>query len=78
MPFTARALHLHGHHARLIDETSPEAAAVAYVEDFAHDIPDGEAGGGDLSILVRDEDTGAEQCFHVDLSTGETEPCAGA
>ncbi|PIB90658.1 DUF5961 family protein [Caulobacter sp. FWC2] len=78
MTFTARALHLHGHHARLIDETSPEAAAVAYVEDFAHDIPNSDAGGGGLAILVRDEDTGSEQCFRVDLETGETEACAGA
>ena len=77
MPFTARALHLHGHHARLIDETSPEAAALAYVEDFAHDAPEDDAGGGGLAILVRDEDNGREQCFRVDLATGETEPCAG-
>ena len=78
MPFIVRAQHMHGHHARLIDETSPEAAAIAYVEDFAHDIPDADAGGGDLAILVRDEDTGREQCFRVDLATSETEPCAGA
>lgn len=73
MTFTARALHLHGHQARSIDETSPEAAAVAYVEDFAHEVDSDE-----LAILVRDEDTGREQCFRVDLATGETEPCASA
>lgn len=72
MPFTVRALHLHGHHARPIDEPSPEAAAIAYVEDFAHD-----AEGDDLSILVRDDETGREQCFRIDLETGETTPCAG-
>jgi hypothetical protein len=73
MTFTARALHLHGHHARSIDEASPEAAAIAYVEDFAHD-----ADEDALSIIVRDEDTGREQCFRVDLHTGDTAPCAGA
>lgn len=77
MPFTARALHLHGHHARLIDETSPEAAAIAYVEDFAHGPPLGEDDEGDLAILVRDEETGREQCFRVDLASGEAQPCAG-
>jgi len=70
MPFTVRALHLHGHHARPIDEPSPEAAAIAYVEDFAHDGDDGA-----LALIVRDEDTGREQCFRVDLATGETQPC---
>ena len=71
MPFTVRALHLHGHHARPIDEPSPEAAAVAYVEDFAHDAED----DGALALIVRDEETGREQCFRVDLETGETAPC---
>lgn len=71
MSFTVRALHLHGHHARPIDEPSPEAAAVAYVEDYAHDAED----HGALALIVRDEDTGREQCFKVDLATGETAPC---
>jgi len=74
MPFTARALHLHGHHARRIDESSPEAAAIAYAEDFAHDAPRDES---DLAILVRDDDTGREHCFRVSLTTGGAEPCAG-
>jgi len=70
--FTVRARHLHGHHARRLDEPSPEAAAVAYLEDFAHD-----ADGDDepVALIVRDETTGREQCFRVDLATGQTEPC---
>lgn len=71
MPFTVRARHLHGHHARAVDEPSPEAAALAYLEDFAHDPEDGEP----VAIIVRDQDTGREQCFRVDLATGETTPC---
>lgn len=71
MSFTVRALHLHGHHVRPIDEPSPEAAAIAYLEDFAHD-----AEGDDLAVVVRDADTGREQCFRIDLATGETTPCA--
>ena len=69
MTFTVRARHLHGHHARSVDEANPEAAAVAYLEDFAHDADE------DVSVIVRDDDTGREQCFRVDLETGQTEAC---
>lgn len=71
MPFTVRARHLHGHHARPMDEPNPEAAIAAYLEDFSHD-PDDE---GALSLIVRDEETGREQCFRIDLVTGQTAPC---
>ncbi len=71
MPFTVRARHLHGHHARPVDERSPEAAIAAYLEDFSHD-PEDE---GALSLIVRDEETGRETCFRVDLTTGATAPC---
>jgi hypothetical protein len=71
MPFTVRARHLHGHHARSLDEPSPEAAAVAYLEDFGHDLDEDEA----VAVIVRDDDTGREQCFRVDLASGETAPC---
>lgn len=69
--FTVRARHLHGHHARVLDEPSPEAAAAAYLEDFAHDPDEDDA----VAVIVRDETTGREQCFRVDLTTGETAPC---
>ncbi|ADG12042.1 hypothetical protein B7G68_18520 [Caulobacter segnis] len=71
MPYTVRARHLHGGHARRVDEPTAEAAAVAYLEDFGHDADQDEA----VSLIVRDQDTGREQCFRVDLATGETEPC---
>ena len=71
MPFTVRARHLHGHRARSLDEPSPEAAAVAYLEDFGHDPDEDET----VAVIVRDDDTGREQCFRVDLATGETAPC---
>jgi hypothetical protein len=69
--FTVRARHLHGHHARAVDEASPEAAVAAYLEDFAHDAEDDDA----VALIVRDDATGREQCFRVDLATGETAPC---
>ena len=33
-PFSVHARHVGSHHARVLEETSFEAAAVAYVEDF--------------------------------------------
>lgn len=60
----------HGHHARLVTEPSFEAAAIAFVEDLPP--VEGEA---DLSIVVRDVETGHEHCFRVDPETGETAPC---
>lgn len=75
MPFTVRARHLHGHHARPLDEPNAEAAAVAYLEEFAHDGDAEENGDQTVTVIVRDDDTGREQCFRVDLATGETAPC---
>ncbi len=57
--------------ARPVDEASPEAAVAAYVEDFAHDADEDET----LTLIVRDETTGREQCFRVDLATGATGVC---
>ncbi|PZR32412.1 DUF5961 family protein [Caulobacter segnis] len=71
MSYTVRARHLHGGHARPVDEPTAEAAAVAYLEDFGHDADEDEA----VSLIVRDNATGREQCFRVDLTTGRTEPC---
>ncbi|MGH1558642.1 DUF5961 family protein [Caulobacter segnis] len=53
---------------------APEAAALATIlEDFAHDPEDDEPVA---LVIVRDQDTGREQCFRVDLATGgEATPC---
>lgn len=65
--FIVRARH---HPARALDEATPEAALAAYVEDFAHDPDEDET----PTLIVRDEATGREQCFRVDLA-GHTAPC---
>jgi len=59
------------HHARLISEASFEAAAVAYVEEFA-DLAWDEAA---MRVVVRDVASGREHCFTIDLEAGETAPC---
>ena len=69
--FSVHARHLDRHHARLVEEVSFEAAAVAYIEDLAPVTIEGDA----VSLIVRDLEDGHERCFAVDLTTGETHPC---
>jgi hypothetical protein len=71
--FRVHARHIDGHHARLLDETSFEAAAVAYLEDFAS-----QASARDeheISVIVHEVGTGHEHCFKIDLDSGEAIPC---
>ncbi len=73
---TARRFHVHARHteahsARVVEEASFEAAAVAYVEDFAPPVTTED----DISVIVRDVDSGHEHCFRIDLETGDAAPC---
>ena len=69
--FSVRARHLDGHDGHLVTEISFEAAAVASLESLA--LPSG--GEADVSVIVRDLESGREHCFRLDLETGETAPC---
>jgi hypothetical protein len=69
--FSVHARHVDSHHARLVEEASFEAAAVAYVEDFHPPMTEEDG----ISIIVREVGTGHQHCFHVDLGSGETAPC---
>lgn len=68
--FSVHARHIDSHHARLVSESSFVAAAIAYVEDL-------ETGGesSEISVIVRDVASGHEQCFRIDLDTGEVNGC---
>lgn len=70
--FSVHARHVERHHARVLEETSFEAAAIAYVEDL---VPVG-VEDEDIRLIVRDLDQGGEHCFTVDLRTGQAQPCA--
>lgn len=70
--FSVCARHVGLHYARLVEESSFEAAAVAYVEDFGPDV----TGDADISVIVRDVDSGREHCFRIDLDTGDAAPCS--
>jgi hypothetical protein len=69
--FRVHARHTHGHHARTLHEPSFEAAAVSYVEHL-HELPDE---GGEISVIVREIESGHEHCFLVNLESGETAAC---
>jgi molecular chaperone DnaK (HSP70) len=70
--FRVHARHVDAHHARILEEPSFEAAAVAYAEDL-HEMP---GDGDEISVIVQDLGTGHQHCFRIDLESGETSSCA--
>lgn len=71
--FQVRARHLGAHHARMVEEASFEAAAVAWTEG-GPDAPD-EADPQAVTVIVRDCASGHEHCFRIDLESGDAAPC---
>jgi hypothetical protein len=69
--FSVRARHIDSHHARVLEEASFEAAAVAYIEDFHPSVEN----GNEIRVVVREIGTGSEHCFRIDLESGEATPC---
>ena len=69
--YRVHARHVDAHHARVLMESSFEAAAVAYVEDL-HAVTD----DPELRVVVHDLESGHEHCFRIDLGTGEAAPCS--
>jgi hypothetical protein len=70
--FRVHASHIARHHARVTLEPTSEAAVVSYIEGLPFAIDD----RVEISIIVRDIDTGHEHCFRVNLDTGDAAPCA--
>jgi hypothetical protein len=69
--FRIHAGHIDRHHAVAIEETSFEAAVIAFVESHPAEPDTGDA----LRVIVHDVESGHEHCFRVDLATGETSSC---
>ncbi len=69
--FIVHARHVDAHHARVLEERSFEAAAIAYVEDFSLAVSEEH----EISVIVRDLGDGRQHCFRIDLDTGEAAPC---
>ncbi|HMO43004.1 MAG TPA: DUF5961 family protein [Phenylobacterium sp.] len=70
--FSVHAHHDERHPARIVEEASFEAAALAYVEDF-HPPADLD---GEVQVIVCEVESGHEHCFRIDLASGETEACS--
>ncbi len=68
--FRVHARNIDAHHARVLEERSFEAAAVAYLEDL-HGVGDAH----EISIIVRELDTSHEHYFRIDLDRGKAAPC---
>jgi hypothetical protein len=71
--FSVHARHLDDRRDRVIEESSSEAAAIAYVEDFTFPTDDIKH---QLSVIVRDLVRGDEHCFTINLETGEATSCS--
>jgi hypothetical protein len=59
------------HGGQLVTEASFEAAGVAFCGEWA---PHPEI-GAEVAVIVRDEETGQERCFRIDLAAGGAAPC---
>ncbi len=57
--------------ARAIRGSSFEDAALIYLEEF-HPQADR---AGQVMLIVRQADSGREQCFRIDVVSGRTGPC---
>ncbi len=68
--YSVHARHVEAHQARVLEERSFEAAAVAYVEDL-HAV----GGEHEISVIVRELESGHEHCFRIDLDSGDTAAC---
>ena len=69
--YNVRVRHAEPRNGHVVAEATFEAAAAAYVEDF----PLAPDHGPEISLVVRDIESGREHCFRIDLETGETSPC---
>lgn len=67
-------VHAHGEdasHGHAVDAVSFEDAAVAFVELW-HPPVDAD---NEISLIVRETESGVEHCFRIDLDSGEAAPC---
>lgn len=68
--FKVRARHEDGHHGRILDEPSFEAAAIAYAEHLPLRIGDPSS----VAVVVHELSSGHEHSFTIHLDTGEATP----
>jgi hypothetical protein len=69
--FAVHAAHEGAAGGHTVEGASFEEAAVNFVETW-HPV---ESADGDVSVIVRDTETGHEHCFLVEVATGAAGPC---
>lgn len=69
--FAVHGRHQAHPHDHIVLGRSFEDAALGFVEDW-HPAMDAD---GEVAVVVRDLETGAEQCFRIDLDSGTAGPC---
>jgi hypothetical protein len=69
-PYSVRASNESRDHGHTVEADDFEAAAIAYTESWSP------ADADEVSVIVRERETGREQCFCVHIGTNEAEPCA--
>jgi hypothetical protein len=69
--FQVYAAHDGRNHSHDVEGQSYEDAALAFVEEWR---PAADA-DSEVQIIVRDANSGREQCFRIDLFSGEAAPC---
>ena len=72
--YVAHAVADHGHGDRLAPEARSFAEAALLFTERWHPATGDD---GVLSITVTDCDSGEQQCFTIDVDTGDVGPCAG-
>jgi hypothetical protein len=69
-PYSVRASNESRDHDHTVEADGFEAAALAYAESWSP------ADADEICVIVRERETGREQCFCVHIGAGEAEPCA--
>jgi hypothetical protein len=52
------------------DAATPHEAALAFLEHWAP------ANDGEVSVIVKDCETGRQECFRLDVDSGDVAPCS--
>ncbi|MDR7117209.1 DUF5961 family protein [Caulobacter sp. BE254] len=58
-------------HGHAVEAASFEDAAIAFVEMWRPPVD----AGNEVSVIVREADSGLELCYRIDLDSGDAAPC---
>jgi hypothetical protein len=58
-------------HGHAVEAASFEDAAITFVEMWSPPVD----AGNEVSVIVREADSGLELCYRIDLDSGDAAPC---